>query len=533
MPSASHISEKDLIRFADGETDGKAAAAIEAHLEACARCRARRHELESAVAAYTEYHSQVLKPSLASEREWPRLQPLLANLDQSKNRFGVRSEAWWAAAVLACCLVLLALFLYRDTAHRSMRQLLARAAAVPTSPHRRLQVTLNARSWYRPAVLRGAATQEAGLEHTRALFVKANYSWDDPLSARSFAAWRNRLRDKRDQVLSIQDGDGRKRFYRLRTETSQGTLRMASLTLRADTLGPVKGAFHFEDQEEVTMADAGEMPAAQPRMAAKKSSPPHETAVESTVSPEEELRVFAALNAIGADVGEPLTVDFDPSKRHIVVSGVGIPNDRERQIRQALAQIPNTTMHFDSGQPFSAGTAAVAPDTYSTGASAPLRHTMESQAGGAQQFQSIADRALDASASLLAQAHALYVLSQKFPPAIESAFGVADRKTLRALRHRHAAAIEQATLQLGEALKPLLVSPAKQQNGSGETRKESDTSWQHGAAQLLKQSRLLDESLSRLLAGSYSQKTGEEILSRLPDEIQNTEALAHAEDIAP
>jgi hypothetical protein len=536
MPKWSHISEKDLLRFADGEMNSDATAAIQNHLHKCDQCRMRLEELRSAAEAYAEYHTRMLKPLLDSSQEWPQLGLITSKSHPLQAQF--RRSLGWAAAALACCLIVFGFFLFRETPHRRMTQLLAHAASVPTSPRRQLQVIWNGRSWYRPAILRrqtgGAmsAAQDSEVEHTQALFVRANYSWDDPLSARSFAAWRNQLHNKRDEVVSIQSGDGRSRFYRLRTDTSQGVLRMASLTLRADTLNTVEGKFHFEDQEDVTMADSGEMPLAQPSIAAKNKSALKEAAAESKVSPEDELRVFAALNAIGADAGEPLTVEIDPSQHHVVISGVGISGNRERQIRQALARIPNTTMHFDSGQPLPTGKAIAEPHDDLTGTSAPLRHELESRAGGAQEFQAIADRALDASSSLLAQAHALKVLAQRFSPAVESTFGPADRVTLRSLRNGHAVTIERELFELREALAPLLTSPASQQGSSAETRNLPHASWQGGVGQLLAESKRLDESLSRLLAGSYSEQTGEDILSRLPNEMQDVEKLARAEETA-
>ncbi len=539
MPNPIHASEKDLIRFADEETHGKAAARIEIHLQECMRCRLRLEELRSAANAYSEYHNRVLKPALESSHEWRPLHVPIASLNRRQSKFRF-SPALGALSALACGLAVLAFFYYRDTPHRSVTQLLAHAAAVRTPAHGRVRVTWNGRSWYRPAMLQRqghpamGGVGDSGPEHTRALFVQANYSWDDPLSARSFAAWRDRLQDKRDQVVSVRGENGASRFYRLRTQTSEGVLRIASLTLRADSFRPVEGQFHFEDREDVTMAESGEMPSARPVIAAIKPAAPAGADTESKVSPQDELRVFAALNAIGADAGEPLTVNVDSSRQHVVVSGVGISGNREREIRQALAQISNARTHFDSGQPSPAGKAIHAPDSSSTGTSAPLRSLLESRSGGPQPFQEITDRALDLSSSLVAQAHALDVLAQTFSPALELRFGAADREILRSLQHRHALAIEQAASQLRENLAPLVNSPANQLGGaSGETRNRPEASWQAGAAELLVACKELDTSLSRLLGGSYSQQTGADILRRLPDELQSVEKLALLQQTAP
>ena len=537
MPNPAHVSEKDLVRYRDREMQKDTTAAIEMHLQHCLECRSRLEKLKIAANAYTEYHENVLKASLDSQREWPRLDFSAAESQTRRSRRGF-SLLWATVPAVLCGLAVFALFFYRQAPQRKMSRLLAHAAAAPTSPHERLRVIWKGQTWYRAAVLRkqpGTAIPEAqhpALAYTRTLFVKANYSWDDPLSARSFAAWRNQLRDKRDQVFSFDGEDGNSRFYRLRTDTSQGLLRTASLTLRADTFHPVEGRFRFEHEDDLMMVDSGEMPAAAPTAAAQ-TPVRQKAAVETRVTPEDELRVFAALNAISADAGEPLTVEVDATREHVVVNGVGIPDNRQREIRNALATIPNATTHFGIGQPPTG--IKQSPDTgvYSPAVSAPLRHGLETKAGGSQEFQQIADRALDASSLLVAHAHALATLAQTFPPSVQVTFAAADEAKLRFLRHRHAIAIEQAVLAVREALAPLLDSQANKETEPSETAKAPDSSWQSGAAPLLELCQQLDGSLSRLLAGSYSQQDGEDILSRLPDEIKNLEKLARKQEIAP
>jgi hypothetical protein len=65
------------------------------------------------------------------------------------------------------------------------------------------------------------------------MFRAANYDWDDPLSAKSFQAWRDRLPEKRDEVIEERDA------YRIRTSTDSGELLEATLTLRIPDLQPL------------------------------------------------------------------------------------------------------------------------------------------------------------------------------------------------------------------------------------------------------------------------------------------------------
>ncbi len=525
MGRASHVSDGKLMGFADREIGGDRASAIERHLHGCAACRTRLASLQSAAASYEQFHRQVLKPGLAvTPAKWPQLD---LKSGVGKSSWFAKPVVWWAGALVAVCLLLVAVYFRGAPQARQMQQLLTEAAQAPPSPHRRIQLSAAGRTWFRPAVLRGSASA-ASLEHIQALFVKANYSWEDPLSARSFSAWRNRLSCKRDRVTSMAGADGLKRLYRLRTETPDGALRTASLTLRADNLAVVDGAFEFEDRERVTIADMGQDSDARPaetRSAAKGNLRAPEP-VEQKVSAADELRVFAALSEIGADVGEPLRVETDAGKQHVLVTGMGIAAAREREIREALTTVPNAIVRFDSAQAPREGARSTKQEAYSADMSAPLRHTLEERAGGAQQLQLITDRALDAGNSLLAQAHALLVLAQVFPPEIEAAFDDEQRVTLRKLRHRHAIAVQQTILQLEEALKPLMKAPDANADASGGTGNEPNASWQAGAAKLFDHARALDESVSRLLAAGYSQQAAESVSGQLPKDLESMEALA-------
>lgn len=52
----SHISDEDLVRFADGELSSQRASEVDAHLEACWTCRARMNEMQSAITGLVRAH---------------------------------------------------------------------------------------------------------------------------------------------------------------------------------------------------------------------------------------------------------------------------------------------------------------------------------------------------------------------------------------------------------------------------------------------------------------------------------------------
>ena len=60
--------------------------------------------------------------------------------------------------------------------------------------------------------------------------------------------------------------------------------------------------------------------------------------METAAGPEDELRVLAALDAMGADAEEPIEVKLDSARHEIVVTGVGLTLDRQKQVETALSR---------------------------------------------------------------------------------------------------------------------------------------------------------------------------------------------------
>ncbi len=526
MDNNAHLSDTDLLLFEDRELPEASMRPIEDHLRGCPACRTRLQQLQGGISAYGEYRKHVLQPSLSlPTTAWPSLRPQLNALDgrERKRNFFTLPKFFWAAAACACAL--LAIYQYttgRHTGGEQMQQLLTQSAALPPPPPQtRLLLTANGRRWTRPALLHsGDSSPDSG--PIQALFVQANYSWEDPLSARSFARWRDHLSEKQDQVTTIRDERGRKRFYRLQTRTTASILQNASLTLRVDTSNTVNAFFGFAGKEDVQMEQQLPEETAPPPARTVPTAPPRTT--ETLATPEDMLRVFEALNVIGADEEDPIDVDFDASRQHILVTAMGLPPARRNEVKEALQDVPNTLVRFDSTLP--AGTARrpnSAPDIYSADTNSVFRRRLEEKAGGAQSLQLITDHALEASNRLFAQAHALFVLAQRFPPAVESKLASSGQASLRTLRRRHTFALRQTALQLGSAVKPLL-EPVPAATGE-----PSETpSWQKNAGELFETARNLDTTVSRLLTG-YSEETGEGDLRRLPNDLEKVEQLAYAQ----
>jgi hypothetical protein len=504
----AHLSDEELAGYQDGESSPAEAA----HVEACAECSARLRDLQAAIAAYAEYRDSIRSPQLPRvPKPWPRLDQLVADHESQRRR---RVWQWWLPALAAACgLVVLITWGLRNKVDGSQTasQLLERAVVVPVPADRMISMRMHGRTLLRPAVLTRDTVVNSDPEWTHAekLFQAAHYGWREPLNPRVFQAWREVQKNRKDSVSTITRAGG-ERMYRVRTDVPAGVLRAASLILRAENLRPAGGDFEFEGEGPVSME---EVPAPVTPTPVSALPAPTKPAVETPVGPAEILHVLAALDEIGADAGEPIDVTEDAAHRHVVVRAGGLSAERRQAVLTALAAVPRVTVDFQSQARPVAPPPTIPPQTYSSSIPPQFRQRFEERLGGAVALQEITDRVLEASAQNLARAHAIEVLARDFPPETEAGMNSQDRLLLRQLRRRHLTELERLARQIKDALKSLLDTPdpthrAVEDNGRAQT-------WQSGVPTLVASARETDQLLNHLLAGSYSQSSGEEMLRSL------------------
>lgn len=464
---------------------------------------------QRAAELYKEYRDTVLRPAQPlPPKPWVRLDDLAGRPEPKEFR-------WWPAVALAAAASLMVFLLIPhdgEKASREVTQLLIRSAAAALPEARMISMRLGGRTLIRPAVMTAQTEIDATMEHLQSLFETANYSWREPLNARSFQDWRSSLKEKQDSV-SVIHRSGQKRGYRVQTETSTGLLRRASLTLRLVDLRPTNGTFAFEGETTLEMSEA---PATiEERQAPAATEPPRET----PASAEDTLHVLAALNKIGADVGEPIDVSIDPAGRRVVVRADGLSAERKQQIEQVLEPLPRVAVEFDAGGPSTLPVQTPAQEQFTTSVPGPLQQQLESNFGGPAALQEVTDQVLEASALALARAHSVQVLAEKFPSGVETEFTAEDAELLHELRRRHVLELTRLVKQIRTELKPLL-TPSN--NPSGPLAQP----WQSGVRELVEAAQEMDRLLNHLLAGSYSLAAGEEMLLRLAPAIERLERAA-------
>jgi hypothetical protein len=518
MSELRHLTEDELSQVMDREIAPNEALAAERHLFTCNQCSERLRRLTCASAAYQDFQDEVLEPLLdVSASEW---RPSASG----RTRPAKRLNGWMLLAVAACfCVVAFAVAYLLSYAEPSAQQVLTRAE---NADYRTTGTIVFATSQYRlarPAVLL-TGTSDAHFEHIKALFVEARYSWDDPLNARSFATWRKTLHRRKDEVTSVVEPGGLK-LYQVRTRTPDGILQAALITLKADTYQATRARFEFRGEESLELRQQAEIP---PDNSTGKTNTTIEKQagaekVETAATPEEELRVFAALAAIGADAGDPIDVRLDTQRGSSLVTGVGLSSARRKEVENAVSGIAKVTVEFTVQPSVPKEARGEVAQTDSTGDNADMvfRQKLAVPFGGIPQLEAATNKALDSSNALFARAHWLKLMAREFPRDVETKLDAAGEMELANLRRTETDAMTLALRNLKDELTPLLAANSVEE----QQVVVPNATWQARANMLFEDTRNLDALLSRLLAGSYTEEVGNNLLKQLPADFNKVESF--------
>src|SRR5206468_2522183 len=98
-------------------------------------------------------------------------------------------------------------------------------------------------------------------------------------------------------------------------------------------------------------------------------------APKPSASISDELQVLSALHQIGADLGDPIEVKRSDGR--VLVGGVGVSADRQKQIHSMLDGLPNVSVNFANPAAVSSGAPATLAEAAAseTHASAPVSKT--------------------------------------------------------------------------------------------------------------------------------------------------------------
>ena len=363
----------------------------------------------------------------------------------------------------------------------------------------------------------GATLRPAAAETEIARFFEAaHYDWNDPLSARAYAAWRDALARKVDEVSSVDPA-----VYSIKTTTPDSELLSATLKLRKTDFAPLEGRFEFRNHEWVEMTelvDQLNIPASTvagatggtPRQPGLPPGPSLSEPVDASAAaaPNEELQVVAALHQMGADLGDPLEITREG--RDVVVSGTGIGPERQQQIHNQLDRLPHVVVRF-SDPTFPASTPATEPAT-TRDAAVPADKTtyparIEQRLGGRPQFERFSGQLLDWTESAMTRAYALRRLAQQFPTSSTIAMRPEDRRTLQSLGREHLAAMQMDLAKIQTTVNPVLKSIGASA-GAVDGHTPSDA-WQPASDQMLASARRVETLLAVVLGVAPGSSTAD------------------------
>jgi hypothetical protein len=525
--------EHELVPYLDGELSRQQAKKVSGHLESCGRCRAELEELQNALADCASYRTAIVAQTSAAPAPWRDLYRDFSRIDESlaNNSLLVRLmrplvhsgvPRWAFVAGLTVLIVLLSLNQLRQAPSVQAATLLRKAVAVSGSqprPAHRIRVRSSRHADFtRAANVPAVLVEVAQAQAVAALFQKADWNWNDPLSARSFEQWRDRQVHKTDEVSAVQDPqEPSEKLTRIRTASPEGDVEAASITLDTANYDAVSERLEFRDSEWVELSEIAETPTDNaggsgvdsvgvPVRAAEPPSRPAAFTPGSPASISDELQVLSALNGIGADLGDPVEVALADGK--VMVTGpADIPAGRQSEIRASVASLPRVEVAFNSLPAVSSLASAGAPAAGT--ATSPAETRLEKHLGHAE-FDRVSTQLLDLDDAAMQRVFALRRLALKFPD--EAALSPRDLNVLRDLSRKHAAVLSQEVGSMEKILIPTLSSLG---GAAVSVPATAHAGWQPAAEDVYLSARRVEVLISQTLGMTPGKASPSELMTAL------------------
>src|SRR5439155_20594453 len=183
------------------------------------------------------------------------------------------------------------------------------------------------------------------------------------------------------------------------------------------------------------------------------ASPKTPAAAVATIG--DELRVLATLRLVGADLGDPIEILRKDGA--IVVSGIGVAPQRQRQIQDALRLQPNVVIRFSDPASEKIEPEGGAPALHGINPHVEeLQARIAEQLGSRALFSQLAAQTLDLSEPMMARVYALRRLAELVPREVEPELAPGDWQAIRNLQREHTDALRRQTAELDRLLRPAL-----------------------------------------------------------------------------
>jgi len=384
--SERHIGDQELLRLMDGEISSAGARRIQRHLERCWGCRGRYEEVQATIFHFLDYRKQVAAPYMppppgGRSRFLHKLdEVILESRTSLPSRIAhylrsVISPVMNPVLVSVFIVVLSAAALFqiwqRNAQTVSANELLERAEAwdqhgMPEGRsgvvYQRIEIRTKNLALERTVYRDADGHRQPRLSDSngpdrelRERLELAGVSWQRPLSAADFQQWRDRLKDKKDDVRHKSG------LLTLVTSTKSTNVKEASITVRDTDFHPTARRVVLRDFGEIEISELNfavlgwDQINASPLFESEPgypAPPAPERALHSSAQPtiaaldEAELRARLALNQANADTGEQITITQAPSA--VQITGIVEDDARRSQIQESLRGIPLVTLSLQT-----------------------------------------------------------------------------------------------------------------------------------------------------------------------------------------
>ena len=530
--------DQDLVAYLDGELSVKRNQKVAHHLESCGQCRADLQSLQDSLAECVTYRNSLAAQLPPAPEPWRDLYRDFSRIDESLANTSLLGRLlsplvhsgvprWAFGAGLAGLIVLLSLNQLRQAPSVQAASLLRKAIAASQTqsrPAHRIRVRSSRQADFVRQGAAAAIVEVAQAQAIATLFQKANWDWNDPLSARSFDQWRNQQLHKTDEVTAVSNPQvPSEHLTRIRTTSAEGEVEAASITIDTGDYAAVSERLEFRDSEWVELSEIAETSTENagtgvshveaPVRAAEPPSRPAASAPEESASISDEIQVLSALSGIGADLGDPVEVNLKDGK--VVVSGDGVAPHRQELIRATLANRPNVEVDFGQSRPAAIPAQAAVTSGSAGGATvSPMEARLEKHLGGHAEFDRFSAQLQELLEGSMTRVYALHNLALKFSPEAESHLSPADTNLLHELSRKHAADLAGKISAMDKILVPTLASLG----GTASTiHPAAHATWQPAANDVLQSANQVEHLVSRLLGMTPGNATPSELMTALSE----------------
>ena len=573
ISSEKHIIEEDLLRFADGELRPWHTRRVQRHLERCWSCRGRYEQMQSAVRDFVDYRKRTVAPYLplsnsARDRFLRRIEELRVETAQPwpvraaqflRSAMMPSSHPVFATLVIAIVAALTVFIVWQTNVPTvSATDLLDRAQAWDSSPagarqqgvirekvEIRTPTARLERSVYRDVTRKqrprnaDASSQPIGLQTA---FKEGHIDWQWPLSASDFRKWNDQLPEKQQEVFSDRRGT-----LTLRTRTNSSEVQEQSITVRNADFHPVSRRLVVRDLGEIDISEMNydvlawsEVDIAQlfePDINIANSAPLLPTLRKSLVAvgpslaalDEAELRARLALNQVGADTAENISVK--QTGKVVSITGFVETGPRKREIEHALAGIPLVSASISTFElrqqrlgPSDQTQVSHITEQSLAAQSSPLETFLASHSLPQEQAVQLSRGLFDEALEIDRQALAIDSLEKRFPSPYQNNLTAENKALFQELFQRHRSALNAALAKEQDLVKPFEGRLPSDPPGN------SSVSDPNAPADLLRfageNRRLSGELLAH--GGTDAQRSGEVIMKELADSLRRCEQIAQS-----